>query len=52
MSAITPRLHHYSLAAPLETLEAVLGFYEGVLDMKPGPRPDFGGLKLSKMKDQ
>ena len=45
MSAIAPRLHHYSLAAPLETLEAVLAFYEGVLDMRPGPRPAFGGLK-------
>jgi len=44
-SGNTPaRLHHYSLAAPRQTLDAVLDFYAHVLDMTPGPRPDFGGL--------
>ena len=35
-------LHHISLAAPGEVLQQVVEFYDLVLGLKPGPRPDFG----------
>ncbi|MEH6519527.1 MAG: VOC family protein [Halioglobus sp.] len=38
----TPFIHHFSLAAPKEVMEAVVAFYGQVLDLTPGPRPDFG----------
>jgi len=35
-------LHHYSIAAPEEVLSELVKFYELILDLKPGDRPDFG----------
>ena len=35
-------IHHFSLAAPAEVLDQVVTFYDDVLDLKPGDRPDFG----------
>jgi len=35
-------LHHFSIAAPADVLSDVVRFYELILDLKPGDRPDFG----------
>ena len=34
-------IHHYSLTAPADIIEQVIHFYENILDLKRGYRPDF-----------
>jgi len=35
-------IHHVSMAAPAAVLDDVVSFYGEILDLEPGPRPDFG----------
>jgi hypothetical protein len=35
-------IHHYSISAPADVLSELVSFYEKILDLKPGARPDFG----------
>jgi catechol 2,3-dioxygenase-like lactoylglutathione lyase family enzyme len=37
-------IHHYSISAPADVLSELVSFYEKILDLKPGARPDFGIL--------
>lgn len=36
------RIHHFSIAAPLGVLDEVVSFYEDVIGLERGFRPDFG----------
>jgi catechol-2,3-dioxygenase len=42
MSKNPPFIHHYSIAAPRAVLNDMIAFYSHVLNLQPGPRPDFG----------
>lgn len=44
MSEANAFIHHIGITAPAEVLEEVVSFYGKVLDLKPGYRPDFGGI--------
>ncbi|MGI9286806.1 MAG: VOC family protein [Pseudomonadales bacterium] len=35
-------IHHYSITAPAKILDKVVTFYDELLSLKPGDRPDFG----------
>ncbi len=39
---IVQRIHHYSIKAPSEIIEATRQFYKSILDLRDGYRPDFG----------
>jgi catechol-2,3-dioxygenase len=40
----TVYLHHYSIAAPAAVLTEMVTFYQRVLGLEPGFRPDFHGI--------
>ena len=44
MSDTKPFIHHVGITAPAEVLEEVVSFYDTVLGLKPGYRPEFGGI--------
>lgn len=45
MSDKATYIHHIGITAPAAVLEEVLALYEQILDLKPGFRPEFGGLQ-------
>ena len=36
------RLDHFNIRAPQKVIDEVVVFYKNLLDLVPGPRPDFG----------
>ena len=44
MTAETIKIHHFSLSAPAGMLDEVAAFYENVLGLTKGYRPEFGGI--------
>ncbi|PCJ19627.1 MAG: diguanylate cyclase [Gammaproteobacteria bacterium] len=45
MSDTKPFIHHIAITAPASVLKDVINFYGQILGLKPGPRPDMGGIK-------
>ncbi|PCI48727.1 MAG: glyoxalase [Moraxellaceae bacterium] len=45
MSDTNAFIHHIAIAAPAEVLKEVAIFYDRILGLKPGYRPNFGGVK-------
>lgn len=41
---MTTFIHHVAITAPAKVLDQLLDFYDSVLGLKPGSRPEFGGL--------
>ena len=38
-------IHHMGITAPAAVLDEVVAFYDDILGLKPGYRPEFGGLR-------
>ena len=44
MSETNTFIHHVGITAPAAVLEEVVRFYDTLLGLKPGYRPEFGGI--------